>query len=88
MTSALNNSCSYANGKVTLYEYVFGLDFDCPYIDIANEHKDKVVTVSDLSNYSSKHDGLREDLKSQGFDIDVVMKSKNMLEKSNEDVIS
>ena len=73
MTSALNNSCSYGNGKVTPYEHVFGLDFDCPYIDIANEHKDKVVIVSDLANYSSKHDGLREDLKSQGFDIDVVM---------------
>ena len=75
-TSALNNSCSYGHGNLTPYEHVFGLNFDCPYVKISSEHRNKVKTVDDLSNYSSKHEGLAEELRSQGFDIDRVKKKK------------
>ena len=50
VTSAMNNSVSYGNGKLTPYKHIFGMDFKCPF-DIPHEQMSQINDIQELCNY-------------------------------------
>jgi len=82
-TSAINNSVSYGNHKLTPYHHVFGMDFDCPIIGMPLSDMAKLKTVDELAAYAQDKDGVTDFLKEQGYDIGKIVVQQDETKKES-----
>ena len=75
VTSAMNNSVSYGNAKLTPYKHVFGMDFKCPF-DIPHEHMSQINDIQELCNYLNDNN-LVEWAQAMGYNVTKAIDQKH-----------
>ena len=70
LTSAMNKTYGYGMDGMSPYESVYTMDYDCPIGSIPISDYGNLKDVDDLANYSTSHNGLKEFLIAQGYNID------------------
>ena len=59
---------------------MYGISYDCPIGNLPISDTAKLKTTVDLAHYSTSHEGLKEFLISEGYDVDAMVAKKKKSE--------